>query len=214
MNFLSFLFFTFLFIFITSSKSDSLNNFEIEGKVIIPGTSRIPQFKIILNGGKYVSFTALNGKFNFHGLQKGVYYLEVVSSDYIFSPVVIDVHMRKEGEIRIQTADETNKKLKYPLKLIPLKQVYFSVQKPPFQFANLLKNPMILMLGSSLIFMFIVPKMMKNIDPNDLPQLNQRDDKGNPVGLLSQMSQLLNQQMEKSQPMKKSTAKKNKKKQK
>merc|ERR1711935_1214457 len=51
-----------------------------------------------------------------------------------------------------------------------VKPKWFEV-RPPFQWTSMLMNPMVMMMGVTLLIMFAMPKMMANMDPEQLEEM-------------------------------------------
>ena len=57
--------------------------------------------------------------------------------------------------------------LPYPLKLAPITKLNYFVEREKFDIMSYLKNPMVLIIGLSMVMMFIMPKMVENMDEGD-----------------------------------------------
>ena len=64
--------------------------------------------------------------------------------------------------------------LPFPLPLEPLvaKPVFFE-KREGFQWKGMLMNPMVLMMGVTFLLMFVFPKMMSSMDPEQLKEMQQ-----------------------------------------
>ena len=62
--------------------------------------------------------------------------------------------------------------LPFPLPLEPLvaKPTFFE-KREGFQWSAMLMNPMVLMMGVTVLIMFVFPKMMANMDPEQLKEM-------------------------------------------
>jgi hypothetical protein len=61
--------------------------------------------------------------------------------------------------------------LPYPLKITPITRLNYFVEREKFDPMSYLKNPMVLIIGLSMVMMFVMPKMVDNLDDNDKAQL-------------------------------------------
>ncbi|KAJ3438914.1 er membrane protein complex subunit 7 [Anaeramoeba flamelloides] len=156
---------------------------DVEGKVYIPGIRRPEQVKILLNGGEHTAYTLRNGEFKFSSIESGVYFLEVDSKNYAFSPLKIDV-CTKGQTIRAKTADETFKTVRHPLKLTPYSPKVYYEKGQPLNPLKIFKSPMGIMIAVSLFSMFILPKLSGSIDPEELKQMQQENGGGGLLGKL------------------------------
>ncbi|XP_057951089.1 ER membrane protein complex subunit 7 homolog [Malania oleifera] len=92
----------------------------------------------------------------------GTYLIEVAAIDYSFSPVQVDVSARNPGKIQAALAE--NRKGLTELVLEPLREEQYYEIREPFSIMSVLKSPMGLMMGFMLIVVFLMPKLMENID--------------------------------------------------
>ncbi|KAL5697854.1 hypothetical protein ACHQM5_028964 [Ranunculus cassubicifolius] len=122
--------------------------------------------KVLLNGGQRVTFLRPDGYFSFHDVPAGTHLIEVSASGYFFSPVRIDVSARNRGKVQAALT-ETRRGLT-ELVLEPLREEQYYEIREPFSVMSLLKSPMGLMMGFMLVVVFLMPKLMENIDPEEL----------------------------------------------
>ncbi|XP_077237980.1 ER membrane protein complex subunit 7 homolog [Tasmannia lanceolata] len=131
---------------------------------ILPGKSS--NVKIILNGGQQVTFIRPDGYFSFHNVPAGTHLIEVSALGYFFSPVRVDVSARNPG--KVQAALTENRRALIELVLEPLREEQYYEIREPFSVMSLVKSPMGLMMGFMLIVVFLMPKLMENIDPEEM----------------------------------------------
>uniref|UniRef100_A0A0D9WSJ3 ER membrane protein complex subunit 7 beta-sandwich domain-containing protein n=1 Tax=Leersia perrieri TaxID=77586 RepID=A0A0D9WSJ3_9ORYZ len=128
--------------------------------------------KVILNGGQRVTFARPDGYFAFHNVPAGTHLIEVSSLGYLFSPVRVDISARNPGHI--QAALTENRRVLNELVLEPLREEQYYETREPFSIMSLLKSPMGMMLGFMVIMVFVMPKMMENIDPEEIKQAQEQ----------------------------------------
>ncbi|KAH8063110.1 hypothetical protein JL722_2272 [Aureococcus anophagefferens] len=64
----------------------AIESHPVEGTVRLRGAgASLPTTEVVLNGGEYRTYTRPDGGFVFHDVEPGVYLLDVLSVDYIFS---------------------------------------------------------------------------------------------------------------------------------
>ncbi|KAL9231497.1 hypothetical protein vseg_006722 [Gypsophila vaccaria] len=156
------------------------NGFTINGRVKIPnfGTrdfglpAKTSNVKVILNGGQMVTFLKPEGYFSFHNVPAGTHLIEVAAPGYFFSPVRVDVSARNPGKVQA-TLTETRRGLT-ELSLEPLREEYYYEKREPFSIMSLVKSPMGLMVGFMVIVVFVMPKMMENMDPEEMKQAQEQ----------------------------------------
>ncbi|CAK9182895.1 unnamed protein product [Ilex paraguariensis] len=127
---------------------------------------KISDAKVILNGGQRVTFLGPGGYFSFHNVPAGTHLIEVVAIGYFFSPVRVDVSARNPG--KVQAALTENRRALNELVLEPLREEQYYEIREPFSIMSLVKSPMGLMVGFMLIVMFLMPKLVENMDPEEM----------------------------------------------
>ncbi|KAJ7958796.1 ER membrane protein complex subunit 7-like [Quillaja saponaria] len=133
-------------------------------EIILPG--KISHIKIILNGGQRVTFLRPDGYFSFHNVPAGTHLIEVAAIGYFFSPVRVDVSARNPG--KIQAALTENRRGLSEFVLEPLRVEQYYEIREPFSIMSIVKSPMGLMMGFMLIVVFLMPKLMENMDPEEM----------------------------------------------
>nr|AAD23660.1 unknown protein [Arabidopsis thaliana] len=153
------------FIFFASTfpcSSGSEDSYTITGRVKIPPSNvighiaKFSNVKVILNGGQKITFLRPDGYFTFHEVPAGTHLIEVSAMGYFFSPVRVDVSARHRGKVQA-TLTETRRSL---TELI----------REPFNIMSIVKSPMGLMVGFMVVVVFLMPKLMENIDPEEMKQ--------------------------------------------
>eukprot|EP00249_Psilotum_nudum_P007304 c20464_g1_i1 orf=349-966(-) len=150
--------------------------YTIDGRVKTDalGTKGLPpktaDVKVILNGGQRVAFIRPDGYFAFHGVPAGTHLVEVVAMGFFFSPVRVDVSARLHGQVQA-TLTENRKSLGEFLTLEPLREEQYYEKREPFSLMGLLKSPMGLMVGFMLVAVVLLPKLMENIDPEEMKRV-------------------------------------------
>ncbi|ESR63615.1 hypothetical protein CICLE_v10009464mg [Citrus x clementina] len=159
-------FFINLFLSLVSSavavSSGSGDGFSISGRVKLPGMSlkafgspggKASNVKVVLNGGE-------------HNMSAGTHLIEVAAIGYFFSPVRVDVSARHPGKVQAALT-ETRRGLN-ELVLEPLREEQYYEIREPFSIMSLVKSPMGLMMGFMLVVVFLMPKLMENMDPEEM----------------------------------------------
>ncbi|KAM7490066.1 hypothetical protein LguiA_032987 [Lonicera macranthoides] len=152
----------------------NVDGYTINGRVKIPGISmkglglpvKVSNAKVILNGGQQVTFLKPDGYFSFHNVPAGTHLIEVAAIGYFFSPVRVDVSARNPGKVQAALT-ETRRGLN-ELVLEPLREEQYYEIREPFSIMSLVKSPMGLMVGFMLIVVFLMPKLVENIDPEEM----------------------------------------------
>ncbi|CAG8594873.1 694_t:CDS:2, partial [Diversispora eburnea] len=146
-------------------------SYEIEGEFavnfVLQDISQLePTTKVILDGGKYSALILKNGNFVITNVTQGSYLLEVLSRKYIYPKIRVDVDSRGVRPSVTITGSEWNNlgpSLPYPLELYARSTAdYFMVT-----------NPYIIMMGISVVFLILMPKMMAGLEALQELQQNQ-----------------------------------------
>ena len=121
----------------------------IEGTVEISGVeirTWAPMTRVVADGGRFTGYIKSSGEFQIHNVPPGSYLVEVVSPNYIFEPIRVDISS-KTGRIRSRSVDllkaAAGTHLSYPLHFQSEKQAEFFEKREQFSFLDTLKNPMV-----------------------------------------------------------------------
>ncbi|KAL5559758.1 hypothetical protein UlMin_035969 [Ulmus minor] len=152
----------------------STDGYAIHGRVKIPGfgpkgfglPGKLSNIKVILNGGQRVTYLRPDGFFSFHNVPAGTHLIEVAAIGYFFSPVRVDVSARNPGKVQAALT-ETRRGLN-EFVLEPLREEQYYEIREPFNIMSIVKSPMGLMVGFMLIVMFVMPKLMESMDPEEM----------------------------------------------
>ncbi|KAJ0031005.1 hypothetical protein Pint_12440 [Pistacia integerrima] len=153
----------------------SAGGYTISGRVKISGMGtkvfgspggKISNAKVILNGGRSITFLRPDGYFSFHNMSAGTHLIEVAAIGYFFSPVRVDVSARNPG--KVQAALTENRRGLTELVLEPLREEQYYEIREPFSIMSVVKSPMGLMVGFMVVVVFLMPKLMENMDPEEM----------------------------------------------
>lgn len=143
----------------------------IQGSVRIEGVTQpgwAARTKVVVDGGLFYGFLKENGEFEIHNMPPGTYLIEVVSPNNVFEPARVDVS-GKSGKIRARKVDLLKMSnittIPYPLKFKSEKPAQFFEIRESWSIIETLKNPSVLFLVLPLGLFFLLPRLMKNIDP-------------------------------------------------
>ncbi|CAA6661460.1 unnamed protein product [Spirodela intermedia] len=143
--------------------------YSVAGRIKFDGSglhTKKSNVKIILNGGQRVTFARHNGYFSFHNVPAGTHLIEVSAMGFLFSPVRVDISARNPG--KIQAVLTENRRALSELILEPLREEQYYEVKEPFSIMSLVKSPMGLMMGFMLVVVFVMPKLVENMDPEEI----------------------------------------------
>ncbi|XP_050363213.1 ER membrane protein complex subunit 7 homolog [Argentina anserina] len=152
----------------------SADGYKINGIVKIPGLGvkgfglhgKISNIKVILNGGQSVTYLRPDGIFTFHNVPAGTHLIEVYAIGYFFSPVRVDVSARNPGKVQLALTE--NRRGLHDFVLEPLREEQYYEIREPFNIMSIVKSPMGLMVGFMVVVVFLMPKLMENMDPEEM----------------------------------------------
>jgi len=142
------------------------------------------QSRIVLDNGKFQGGLRRDGSFSIYDVEEGSYILSVVSHDFLFDTLRIDVlsDPKSHPQIRPYVPGTPHNppstiSLPYPIALTPRhKNIYF-VDRESFDLLAMLRNPMILMMVVTGGLMLAMPYIMKNMDPELASEVRERQAK-------------------------------------
>ncbi|GJJ72133.1 ER membrane protein complex subunit 7 [Entomortierella parvispora] len=133
-----------------------------------------PRTRVVLSGGQYSTMITKDGRFIFPDVAEGTYALEVQSPQYIYPNMrlVVSDQQAKAYIVSIG-ADWSNNDnaITFPITLVPRAPAMYFIPREGFQIKHLFANPMMLMMGFSVIMLFVMPKLMANMDPEAMQEM-------------------------------------------
>jgi len=137
--------------------------------------------RVFVDDGKYRAIVRHDGSFQVHNVPEGLHFLSVVAPGWHFESVRLEVSVKGEKmRVRAFTNNEMVKRtpLPYPLKLAPSTKLNYFVEREKFNPMTYLKNPMVLMVGFTMIMAFVMPKMTENMDEGEKAKIRDQFNKG------------------------------------
>ncbi|ORX98970.1 hypothetical protein K493DRAFT_313391 [Basidiobolus meristosporus CBS 931.73] len=135
--------------------------------------------QVTLNKGEYSAYVAKDGSFKIQNVPAGNWLLEVRDNTYLYPKLRVETGHTGAKGIKVHyylPNSEWEYKgsiVPYPLKIVPFKKIDYFMVREGFSIASLFANPMMLMMGVSVVMMFLLPKMMDNIDPEALKEIQE-----------------------------------------
>jgi len=165
-----------------------VERYPIEGTISLAELA-VPasQVKVVLDQGERTAVPRSDGYFILQDILPGTHLLEVVAVGAVFPALRVDISARHQGRVRASYVDDQRRQLAAPLLIEPVKKdVDYFEQRAQFNLAALLKNPMVWMVGITLFMMLVLPKMMENMDPEELKRMQEHMNKnqGNPMAAM------------------------------
>mmetsp|Transcript_27842 Transcript_27842/g.56990 ORF Transcript_27842/g.56990 Transcript_27842/m.56990 type:complete len:220 (-) Transcript_27842:403-1062(-) len=171
---------------ITSSSDDDEYEDDIRaiddsnGFADVQGTFPNPKFlsvhkgkvlKVLLDGGKWQTPVRIDGSFTLYDVPEGSHLLEVAAPGWVFEQIQVDV-VRKGKTTKVKAYYNSDllggKAVHYPLRLEAAGIAKYFEEREKFNPLNYLKNPMVMMMLFVAIMAFVMPKMINNMDPEEL----------------------------------------------
>jgi len=133
-----------------------------------------PQTRVLLSGGQYSSMITKDGKFTFTNIPEGTYLLEVQSPQYNYPTVKMTLTGKETKAILVSLGfdwSNNDSPLQLPLTLVPRAPTAFFIPREGFKISSLFANPMMLMMGASVLMLFVMPKLMANMDAESMQEM-------------------------------------------
>lgn len=147
--------------------------------------------RITLNHGEFSTYSRLDGTFAIRNVPPGIHVLDIQSTVYHFSQIKIQFlpdEMSNPRCIEYLYPGAKKNAVPHPLTLTALATYSYFEPRRGFSIFDLLKNPMIIMMAFSAGLMFLMPKMMEGLDPEEKERMKQQMEmQKDPTKLLSQL---------------------------
>ena len=151
---------------------------DVCGRLRMPDDSKLNTTRITLDDGEYTAYTKeVDGSFCFYNVGPGVHLLDVQSNHLMFSQVKVQLLKDAMNDPKFVEYPYAGA-AKFPLTKLILTahaSYEFFQPKPGFSPFTMLKNPMVLMMIVSIGLMFLMPKMMEGLDPEQQEQMRQQE---------------------------------------
>ncbi|KAJ1956284.1 hypothetical protein IWQ62_005335 [Dispira parvispora] len=153
--------------------------YRIQGKLItnnvIPDLTAVsPSTRVLVNGGRWYTWIHDDGSFQIDNVPEGNWLVEVESKDYVFPKIQLQIQSTASGDqptilamplIPGQEWSSDGKVVKHPLELAAVAKMVFFTPREGFNLLGMLTSPYILMMGFTLVMLFVMPKLQANMDP-------------------------------------------------
>jgi hypothetical protein len=159
----------------------------IQWNTLCPNYEALASAKVLLDAGKMSGRVTRNGNFSIPDVPPGTYVLSVLSHDYSFDHVRIDVSPSEPlPEVRpyifgTPLLTTTSFILPYPIVLTPRhKNRYFSPHES-FNLVGMFRSPMMMIMGLTGVLMLAMPYIIKQLDPETLDGLKGQQGKAGSI---------------------------------
>jgi hypothetical protein len=150
----------------------------IEGRLQFPDKTAFNiTTKVTLNHGERSTYSRADGSFSVYNVEPGIHVLDVQSVTHHFSQIKIQLLEEDMGSpkcLEYFYPGATKQPAAYPLALNAIATYDYFEKRQGFSIFSMLKNPMVLMMGFSAVLMFIMPKMMEGLEPEDKERMKQQ----------------------------------------
>ncbi|KAJ1668071.1 hypothetical protein EV178_000732 [Coemansia sp. RSA 1646] len=171
----------------TTAIADSEKTYRVRGSImanaVLSDVSALAaSARIVVNGGEHTGFIKNDGTFTVENVQLGDSLLEVSSADYVFPKIHVRISTKEDGKASIAARyvqigtewSESAPILAYPLQLSAAQKYEFFTPRQGFNIVAMFSNPYMMMVGASLLAIFILPKLQANMDPEALKELQNK----------------------------------------
>lgn len=133
--------------------------------------------RVLLNGGEQQAPVRFDGSFSIYEVPEGVHILDVDAPGYSFEQVRLEVLKHGKNGVKVKAMSQVeatrNRVFPYPLKLDPKGRQNYFEPREKFDITVYLKNPMVVMGIGVTLMAFVMPKMIENMDPEDLKKFKE-----------------------------------------
>jgi hypothetical protein len=133
--------------------------------------------RIMLNHGEFSTYSRVDGSFSIYNVPPGIHVLDVQSTVYHFGQVKIQLledAMDTPKCLEYLYPGAKKQAIKHPLVLKAIATYQYFEEKKGFSIFSILKNPMVMMMGFSAVLMFLMPKMMEGLEPEEKERMKQQ----------------------------------------
>ncbi|KAI0936255.1 hypothetical protein AcW1_000539 [Taiwanofungus camphoratus] len=158
---------------------------DLRGRVqwneLCQGLGDLGHAKVVLDNGKLYGGVTRDGGFVISDVPAGTYILSVIAHDYVFDKLQVDVFETESSpEVRpyfpgTPLYPKTAITLPYPIVLSARQKNDYFIPRQSFNLLGMFKgNPMMLMMLGMGALVLLMPSLMKNMDPEMLQDMRQR----------------------------------------
>jgi hypothetical protein len=155
---------------------------DIAGKVswtdICPNAASLGQAKVALDDGIFSGSVTHDGEFIIPDVPDGTYILSLISHDYFFNQLRLDVK-NSTAEVRLFVPGTPLNPpspvlLPYPIVLIPREKSVYFVPPETFNLVAMMSNPMMLLMVVGGGMMLAMPYLMNHLDSDAMEDFKQQ----------------------------------------
>lgn len=158
--------------------ANEISYYPVKGALTLKDRSALlATTEVVLNGGEYRTYTRSDGTFTFHDVKPGIYLLDVLSVDYFFSQVKLNLPRSLDQSIQCleyRYPGAQKQAIDHPLRLVAAAKKKYFEEREKVGLHILFRNPMMLMLAFTGLIVVIMPKLMENMDPEEMKKMQEQ----------------------------------------
>lgn len=132
--------------------------------------------------------TERDGRFNFTGLAPGVYLLDVLDTIYQWPQVKVNIPAEAADNVRALEYvwhGAPKSVAAYPLRIEALGKISYDKPEKKFSPMSLMRNPMAMMMCFTLFIVIVFPKMLANMDPEEMKKMQSEMQMSDPQDMIN-----------------------------
>ncbi|XP_068564519.1 endoplasmic reticulum membrane protein complex subunit 7 [Cebidichthys violaceus] len=181
---------------VTLSNQPNGDRFKIEGRAIVPGVKTqdwVSTARVLVEGEEYVGFVRTDGSFAVNDVPSGSYVVEIVTPNYRFEPVRVDITSKGKMRARLVNYIKTSEVIRqpYPLQVRASGPHTYFMKRETWGWTDFLMNPMVMMMVLPLLIIVLLPKVVNTNDPEMRKEMEQSMNMLNPNPELPDVSELM-----------------------
>jgi len=148
----------------------------VEGRVML-GNLDASNIRLSLNGMQYHALTSIDGSFRFYDIPSGIYSLDVLDTRFLYSQLKLKVTAEDSTVTVVEYKYPGAKRntAEYPIELKPHSRIGYFQKREGFSIWKMIMgNPTMIMMAFMMGMIFFVPQMMKNMDPEQLKEMQEQ----------------------------------------
>ncbi|KAJ1963287.1 hypothetical protein GGI12_002138 [Dipsacomyces acuminosporus] len=164
---------------LASEKTYRVRGAIVQNEVLRDVSELATRGQVVMNGGEHKGFIRKDGSFAVDNVKLGDSLLEIASADYVFPKIHVRIALKEDGRASIAARyiqigsewSEDSPVLAYPLRITANEKHDFFTPREGFNIIAMFSNPYMMMVGASLVVVFILPKLQANLDPEAMKEL-------------------------------------------
>lgn len=149
----------------------------IKGRVQFPdGSPFNVTVPVTLNHGEFRTYSKADGSFIFRNVPPGIHQVDVLSTTHHFGQVKVQLLEDSMTPNCIEYAypGAPKKTMLHPINMTAYATLEYFEKKPGFSIFAMLRNPMVIMMLFSVGIMFLMPRLMEGLDPEEKARMREQ----------------------------------------